>query len=413
MKKLICMLCLISLVSAILFCGCAGTASVQKAIDSKEYQAAREEIEKMKDGAEKDKITDEYEDALFADAAQFLNSKDYVAAHEEAQQSISGKCKEAVEYVTVRDFIEDYVMEGFGVASDILISLTDAFKEVQGGNYDVLNSASNESLEKVTPLLNELEKIPENILPQEAGVIYDYYSQMLLDTKDLCEKTPNAIAENGQIESEYYALVLQLGNYSSEENLKLKIAQALNYFDNGRYILPDEYQQLLNKKYEKEDKNAGNNLSESNDTTGAVSTTSAEPTITATATPEPVTIPLEIEGIRYDTNSIGTPEVYIRVKNTGDVPIDAFDFAVKCLNNYGETVKGYGHEPYAVCTYQGEDGNIGAGEVWSASENDRYWTMSGYDTATKYEVAIIKVHTTDGETITLNQNQYEWIPQNE
>lgn len=356
---------------------------------------------------------DEYEDALFADAAQLLNSKDYVAAHEIAEQSISGKCKDAVMYVTLNDFALEYVAEEiFGAMNEVVVSMTDAVKRsVEEKDRNILNSASTEGLEKIAPLFDLQTEIPKDILPEEAEALYDeYYLQALSDLKKVLENLPDALDENWQTNSEFYNLALPLGNYN-EEGLILKLAQALMYFDGGKYTLPDEYQQLLVKQYGRENINTENDILKSDDKTEEVSATPAEPT--AEPTPEHVTMPLEIEGIRYDTNSIGTPEIYIRVKNTGDATIDAFDFAVKCLNNYGETVKGYGREPYSVCTYQGEGGNIGAGEVWSASENDFCWTMYGYDTATNYEVAIIKVHTTDGETITLNQNQYEWIPQNE
>jgi len=414
---------LLSIVMAMGMCivllSCSGTDTAKTAIEEKDYAKAQEEIQNIKNDDDKAELTELYEDTLFADAAAYLNNQQYAEAYSIAQQSISGKAKDAVMFVTVRDFIQDSVLDGFGTATDILNLLANAFQQIQAGNADALNSVSSDAMKKITPLINGLEKIPQNTLPTEAQEIYNYYSQMLLDTKTVCEKTPNALAENGQIESDYYALVLQLGNYGNETDLNLKIAQALNNFDDGHYTLPDEYQQLLNKKYDGELTYRTQNTQTDIPITEAPATDAAAvmDEETTTPSPEPTTeqiyLPLEIEGIRYDTNSIGIPEIYIRVKNIGGTPIDAFDFAVKCFDNYGDVVKGYGRYDYEICTYQGEDGAIGAGEVYSASQNDRYWTMHGYDTATHYEVALVKVHTTDGTTHQRNAMQFEWIEQNE
>lgn len=119
--------------------------------------------------------------------------------------------------------------------------------------------------------------------------------------------------------------------------------------------------------------------------------------------------PLKLDGYSYDKNSIGTPRIYLKVTNNGSQAIDAFDFVIQCLNNYGETVKGYGVNDLYGGTYQAEQGNIGAGKSFSSSDKDVCWTLYGFDTATKYKVAITKVHTTDGQTYKLDPNQYVWI----
>ena len=249
MKKAIGLMFVIIVICVMFLCGCSGAGEVQKAIDSKDYQTAREEIEKMKEGAEKDKITVEYEDALFADTAQFLNSKDYVTAHKTAEQSVSGKCMDAVMYVTLLDFTRNHCLED-DVLAEIMQSLANTFAQIRKtGDKSLLNTASAEGLKKLTPLFNVQTAIPENILPEEARPLYEYYLDALLNVQNVCEELPDAFAEDGQIRFEFAALVSLCENYNPE-GIKLRLAQALMYFDDGHYVLPDEYQQLLNNQYD-------------------------------------------------------------------------------------------------------------------------------------------------------------------
>ena len=122
-------------------------------------------------------------------------------------------------------------------------------------------------------------------------------------------------------------------------------------------------------------------------------TRTPKPTETPKVEPE---IPLEILDIRVSYNSIGSPEIYLDVKNTSySKTIDAFEFEVRCENTFGDAVKGNGF----IETYNGiyQENPIKPQRRWE--KENWYWSMYGFDTATRFYVQLTSIHTTAGETI--------------
>ena len=104
-------------------------------------------------------------------------------------------------------------------------------------------------------------------------------------------------------------------------------------------------------------------------------------------------------------DAIGTPQVCVTVKNSSKVKtIDAFDFEVHCYNTYGELAKGYSTYTAFKGIYQ--DGKIAPGK---SSKSDWRWTLYGFDTTTNAEVALTRLHTTDGETIDIIPADQVWV----
>ncbi|MDF2524228.1 MAG: hypothetical protein K0R31_1869 [Clostridiales bacterium] len=127
------------------------------------------------------------------------------------------------------------------------------------------------------------------------------------------------------------------------------------------------------------------------------------PTISVTPVPSNI-IQLSIVDVMLSEDLIGTPQIAISLKNSSDYDIDAFDIKVRCYNNYDELVRGYGVEDYYNGTSQ--DIVIKPGET---KDSEGYWSLYGYDTATRFEVAIVKYHTTDGNTNEINNSDLIWL----
>ncbi len=125
---------------------------------------------------------------------------------------------------------------------------------------------------------------------------------------------------------------------------------------------------------------------------------------TTTVTEVEVENPLSIEKIKIDKNLIGVPEVYVTVKNNGTQTIDAYDLIIKCYDTYGEEVKGFGTRDYFSAT--STDVSVGPGKTFGSNA---YWTLNGYDTTKYVEIAIVKLHTEDGTTIEIPEDQYEFV----
>jgi hypothetical protein len=131
------------------------------------------------------------------------------------------------------------------------------------------------------------------------------------------------------------------------------------------------------------------------------------PTPEPTPEPTPVIIPLEFTDFKLKANIIGTPEIYVRIKNNSDMTIDAFDFYVMCYDAYGELVQQYGIYDMVGCTYQ--EGDIKPGEK---TPSGAAWTLYGQDTAKTIKLAFVKYHYKDGETIIIPEDEYNWIDMN-
>lgn len=114
-------------------------------------------------------------------------------------------------------------------------------------------------------------------------------------------------------------------------------------------------------------------------------------------------IPLKITGIKVGRNSIGSPEVFVSVKNESKTKeIIAFTFATKCYDAYGRVLQAHGFGD-SVEYWIWQEGKIKPGKSWSSSR--WRWTLYGFDTAYKIEVWLYDMVTSSGETIGVESSE--------
>lgn len=116
------------------------------------------------------------------------------------------------------------------------------------------------------------------------------------------------------------------------------------------------------------------------------------------------TMPLEIVSVEIKHNSIGTPEIYVVVKNTGHNSIDAFNFEVRGYDSYGDIIDYIGADTF-TCTY---DGDVKAIKPDGESQRNRYWSLYQLDSASKFEVALTKCHDSSDTTYELKESAKVW-----
>ena len=117
--------------------------------------------------------------------------------------------------------------------------------------------------------------------------------------------------------------------------------------------------------------------------------------------PEPA--PISVEVLSFDHNSANAPELYAVFTNTGDATIEAFDFAVRCYDSYGEVIKafGFGDEmfgarmPYALAPGESTDSSL-------------HWTMNGFDDTRSVEIAIVKYKLEGCDTVEISPKDAVW-----
>lgn len=116
-------------------------------------------------------------------------------------------------------------------------------------------------------------------------------------------------------------------------------------------------------------------------------------------------IPLEITGGEL-FDYYGVPSLSVYVRNKGDKIIDAYDIQVRAYNRYGELLKRYGTSESTVEYSAG--GDVPALRAGSSTPEDLYWSLYGLDGVAKVEVALIKCHIADGDTMDLKQANWKW-----
>ena len=101
------------------------------------------------------------------------------------------------------------------------------------------------------------------------------------------------------------------------------------------------------------------------------------------------------------------------LKNNLDKGIDAFDVRIKAFNQYGERVSlwsynvnvAYAEVESSLKTFQGKEIKAGSKKSMTKSEG---FDLYNYENAVNVEVAIVRYHTTDGQTVILPTNQWVW-----
>ncbi len=133
----------------------------------------------------------------------------------------------------------------------------------------------------------------------------------------------------------------------------------------------------------------------------------AKPTVKPTAKPKPtarVSSEISIYSVSIKQDSIGTPQIFVRLRNNSKNSVDRIDFSVKCYDAYGALVKGYGVYSQSACFYDAS--TIKSGGI---TPSDYRWTFYGYDGVKSIEIAITKYHFTNGKTVEIPEEQYVWI----
>ena len=117
--------------------------------------------------------------------------------------------------------------------------------------------------------------------------------------------------------------------------------------------------------------------------------------------------PLEVTGVNYKYDIIGTLMLNVAVKNTGTTAIDAFEYYSLVYDAYGEPIY-----------YYGAGTNEFTG-TWSVPTNQAlrpgktispeiYWTYYGFEGVKRVEITLTKAHTVDGKTYELDEDHYTW-----
>lgn len=104
---------------------------------------------------------------------------------------------------------------------------------------------------------------------------------------------------------------------------------------------------------------------------------------------------LNIEEAHLSNNSIGHPEVSIKVRNIGNFTIDAYDVEIHCYNRYGEPVLKYNSN---IC--KGTSQNV----LHKNKIDFSTWTLYGRELTTKVKIFLLRIHFTNGKTW-LNPNK--------
>lgn len=134
----------------------------------------------------------------------------------------------------------------------------------------------------------------------------------------------------------------------------------------------------------------------------------AKPTPTPTPSPTPAPTPIPANAV-IEITSVSLRDYYntkvfsLKLKNhSKDITIDAFTVTFRCFDGYGETL---------TKTNQ-------SAEWWkeltlkpgkSFSMGSYFWYLFTEQTCAKIDVAISKYHTTDGQTIEIDESDYIWV----
>ncbi|MBR5884091.1 MAG: Ig-like domain-containing protein [Bacteroidaceae bacterium] len=117
-----------------------------------------------------------------------------------------------------------------------------------------------------------------------------------------------------------------------------------------------------------------------------------------------------LEKVRVGHNSIGSPEVYVKVRNTGKKNnIVAFTFATKCYDAYGNLLKAHGFGDTEK-SWIWQEGSIRPEKT--NTDDNWCWTLYGFDTAYRIDVWLTHYRTSDGITTTINPSDYHVITWN-
>lgn len=120
-----------------------------------------------------------------------------------------------------------------------------------------------------------------------------------------------------------------------------------------------------------------------------------------TPTPKPVKVEVGIASVRKVRDSHFRLQLFAQFKNNSNKSIDRIDFYVNCYDAYGDWIGG------GNCVYDYKTLSPG-----KTSDSSYYWynnTGSNQWVNVKtVKIAVTKYHFTDGTTVTVPENQYQW-----
>lgn len=117
--------------------------------------------------------------------------------------------------------------------------------------------------------------------------------------------------------------------------------------------------------------------------------------------------PLEVTGVSYKSDFIGTLMLNVAVKNIGNVAIDAFEYYSLVYDAYGEPIYYYdaGSNEFTGTWSKPTNQALQPGATVS---KDTYWTYYGFEGVKKVQITLTKAHTVDGKTYELDEDHYTW-----
>ena len=147
------------------------------------------------------------------------------------------------------------------------------------------------------------------------------------------------------------------------------------------------------------------------DAAQAKTTPTPSPSPTPVPTPIPDNAVLSITKIKlYDYYQQRVFSVDVQ-NNASSVTIKKYDIVYRCFNAYDELIsKGLLNQEGILTSTSDDNLDIKPGKKYSMKS--RFWYLFAYESTSRIEVAIKRYLTTDGETITIPPEDYQWVEGN-
>ena len=238
MKKIVGLILTICFICVFLICGCSQAQAIQEAIGNKDFGMARTQIEEIQGGSEKDEITENYEDALFAEAAPLLNDHRFIEADELGKQSISGKAQEAITHIILQ-----YYVASLGDGFTAITNSTSSAMDMMNIDKSASMSAFSTFAEAFTPYIELNDEVPKDILPDEFSELHELAGTLFSDVYHVFAEIHNHIDENGQVDNEFNELFAK--DSSSLSTISIMLQDLSQQYTGFAYQLPEEYKELI------------------------------------------------------------------------------------------------------------------------------------------------------------------------
>lgn len=225
--------------------GCSNIKEIEHSIKDKDFATAKEQISKIKDAAQKNKLVKEYELGLFADISYLLNTKDFVSADKRTQLLIDGTAKKITQIVAVNYFmatVNEICSEWQDVISNCNIEMSTAQLT---GESEYLEKSLSKDVEDIQKTLGSLSSnLPKDIFPNECQKIYGDLMQILNDMCATMLKIPDAFSKKNTKECQSLGNQLnEMGQTLAELNIDAEFNRWQHLFDYSD--VPYEYKEYI------------------------------------------------------------------------------------------------------------------------------------------------------------------------